>query len=181
METAAFFGSNLPNSKLAEISYCKKSSLYLSFTLCSNVPKPEVCLLADKEMVPKSARLKSTLPNAAQPPLSSIEDKRNSFTHISPQAPPAWLVFSTPIKTPPTSAKLGLPITAYSCPLACAWRYILVVGIDGSAFRFCFNFIKLCKSISSASDASHKVSLYFAELGSRLEAPKPVKFNGILI
>ena len=118
MDNAAFFGNNLPSSNVAVASNCKKLSLYLSLTLCSNVPNPLLCALPDKVSVPRSAKVKSTLPSAAQPPSSSKLDKRNSFTQTSAHAfGVVALVFSTPISIPLTSAKLGLPNIEYTCPL----------------------------------------------------------------
>ena len=78
-----FLGNNFPASIFAATSNWNKLSLARSFTRCSMVPKPWLRLLAANVILPKSARVISILPKAAQPPSSFKADKRNSFTHIS--------------------------------------------------------------------------------------------------
>ena len=71
-------------------------------------------MLAERETEPKSDNRRSTRPNAAYPPFSSNEERRNSLAQTSPQTGSSALVFSTPIRTPFISPRLGLPITEYS-------------------------------------------------------------------
>ena len=112
-EIFAFLGSSLPASIFVATSNCIIFSLALSFTRCSIVPNPAVCVFAEMESVPKSAKTISTLPSADHPPCSSISDKRNSLAQTSAlnTGPSGKYLFSTPSNIPRTSPRFGFPCT----------------------------------------------------------------------
>ena len=111
----ASLGNNFPASIFAAISNCVNPVFARSFIFCSILPKPEVWLFTETATVPKSAKVKSILPKAAQDPASSKSDNLNSFTQTSASIGTDELVFSKAIKIPLTSPKLGFPITEYLC------------------------------------------------------------------
>ena len=161
---------------LAATSNCIIFSFALSLTRCSIVPKPTECVLADTDKVPKSANTISTLPSADHPPCSSISDNLSSLAQTSALiiGPSGKYLFSTPIKIPRTSPRLGFPCTE-TILLPSASLYIFVTD-NPLLFLRCFKSIKERNDKSRLLSAGHILSSCpFGYL------PGLVTFNGIFI
>ena len=107
-----FSGKNLPNSKELLTLYLFVSSIFLSETFFSRLPKPTVLIEPANATLPTSAKFNFICIRDAQPPCSLKSVNLNSLTQISTLfETPSSTLLRIPIIIELISPKFGFPFT----------------------------------------------------------------------